>query len=111
MPESAGKCRPDRVNEFTGGSAENESSEYQAGCYRYRKYVNLASEQNGGCHVYVVNGKGEKYLNAAGATGFPFFGELILDCLNRTENAMTQAHAFKAAELCLIAQKNALRIK
>ena len=38
-------------------------------------------------------------------TGYPFFGDLILDSLNRTENAMTQARAFKSAELCLIAQK------
>lgn len=38
-------------------------------------------------------------------TGYPFFGDLILDSLNRTENAMTQARAFKAVELCLIAQK------
>ena len=38
------------------------------------------------------------------------FGELILDCLNRTEKAMTQAHAFKAAELCLRAQAAARRI-
>ena len=30
---------------------------------------------------------------------------LILDCLNRTENAMTQEHAFKAAQLCLEAQQ------
>ena len=80
------------------------------GFIEVRKYVNLASEKDGGCHVYVVNGKGEKYLNAAGATGFPFFGELILDCLNRTEKAMTQEHAFKAAELCLKAQENAVRI-
>jgi hypothetical protein len=29
---------------------------------------------------------------------------LILDSLNRTEQAMTQAHAFKAAELSLKAQ-------
>ena len=42
-----------------------------------------------------------------GKVGFPFFGQLILDCLNRTENAMTQAHAFKAAELCLLAQAQA----
>ena len=50
-------------------------------------------------------------MNACGVTGFPFFGQLILDCLNRTENAMTQHHAFKAAELCLIAQENAIKIK
>ena len=45
--------------------------------------------------------------DATGVTGYPFFGDLILDSLNRTENAMTQACAFKAAELCLIAQKQA----
>ena len=47
---------------------------------------------------------------AAGKTGFPFFGEFVLDCLNGTENSMTQEHAFKAAELCLEAQRVALRI-
>ena len=75
-----------------------------------RKYVNLASEKDGGGHVFVVNDQGEKYLNAVGATGYPFFGQLILDCLNRTENAMTQAHAFKAAELSLAAQIQAIRL-
>jgi hypothetical protein len=43
--------------------------------------------------------------------GFPFFGQLILDCLNRTEHAMTQEHAFLAAELCLQAQQKAVRIE
>ena len=81
------------------------------GFIEVRKYVNLASDQPGGGHVYVVDGKGERYLNASGVTGYPFFGQLILDCLNRTENAMTQAHAFKAAELCLIAQERAVRIR
>jgi len=45
-----------------------------------------------------------------GQVGFEFFGKLILDCLNRTENAMTQAHCFKAAELGVIAQERAVRI-
>ena len=54
--------------------------------------------------VYLVNKEGEFRYPVAGKVGFPFFGELILDCLNRTENAMTQAHAFKAAELCVKAQ-------
>lgn len=81
------------------------------GFIEVRKYVNIAADQPGGGHVFLANGKGEKYVNAVGVTGFPFFGQLILDCLNRTENAMTQAHAFKAAELCLIAQEKALRIK
>ena len=58
----------------------------------------------------MVNDQGEKYMNAVGVTGYPFFGQLILDCLNRTENAMTQDHAFKAAELSLKAQLQAVRI-
>ena len=46
-----------------------------------------------------------------GKVGYPFFGELILDCLDRTENAMTQEHAFRAAELCLQAQQQAIRVE
>ena len=80
------------------------------GTIEIRKYVNLASEKNGGNHVFLVNGKGEQYWDATGMTGYPFFGQLILDCLNRTEYAMTQHHAFKAAELCLLAQEKALRL-
>ena len=72
-----------------------------------RKYINVAADVPGGDHIFLVNGEGERYVNASGSTGFPYFGELILDCLNRTENAMTQAHAFKAAELCLLAQETA----
>ena len=77
------------------------------GYIEIRKYIDVAREGNGGNHVFLVNGKGEKYVDATGVTGYPFFGGLILDCLNRTENAMTQAHAFKAAELCLRAQEQA----
>ena len=50
---------------------------------------------------------GEHYFNATGKTGFPFFGQLVLDCIHRTENAMTQEHALKAAELCVRAQLQA----
>ena len=78
------------------------------GYIEIRKYIDVAREAEGGNHVFLVNGDGEKYVNATGVTGYPFFGQLILDSLNRTENAMTQAHAFKAAELCLRAQAQAV---
>jgi hypothetical protein len=58
-------------------------------------------------HLFLANGKEETHYNVRGRVGFPFFGQLILDCLNRTENAMTQEHAFKAAELCVKAQMQA----
>lgn len=73
------------------------------GYIELRKYVDIATK-NGQDNVYMVNKDGEQYFNVYGKVGFPFFGELILDCLNRTENAMTQEHAFKAGELCVKAQ-------
>ena len=79
------------------------------GSIELRKYVDLARDKAGD-NVYIVDGSGERHLNVAGKVGFPFFGRLILDCLNRTETAMTQAHAFKAAELCLRAQLAARKI-
>lgn len=80
------------------------------GYIELRKYVNVGTDMEGGDHVYLVNSQKEQYFNADGA-GCPFFGQLVLDCLNRTENAMTQHHAFKAAELCLQAQEKAIVIK
>ncbi|MEI8312268.1 MAG: Gfo/Idh/MocA family oxidoreductase, partial [Verrucomicrobiota bacterium] len=80
------------------------------GFIELRKYTNLASEDPTGDHLFLVNQKGEQHIPCAGKVGYPFFGQLILDCLNRTETAMTQAHAFKAAELCLKAQAAAVRL-
>lgn len=79
------------------------------GYIELRKYIDVGRE-NTSDHVYLVDQNGEHHLSVAGKIGFRFFGEFILDCLNRTENAMTQAHAFKAAELCLRAQAAAKKI-
>ncbi|MCM3112632.1 Gfo/Idh/MocA family protein [Lederbergia lenta] len=80
------------------------------GYIEIRKYIDIARDDEGD-QVYVSNKEGTYHHSVKGKIGFPFFGELILDCINRTENAMTQAHAFKAAELCLIAQKEAVRLE
>jgi predicted dehydrogenase len=79
------------------------------GYLEMRKYVDVGREKAGD-HIYLVDDKGEHHLAVDGKVGYRFFGELILDCLNRTEKAMTQAHAFKAAELCLRAQAAARRL-
>lgn len=79
------------------------------GYIELRKYIDVAREAKGN-HLYLVNGKGEQHMDLSGKVGFPFFGQLVLDCLNRTENAMTQEHAFKAGELCLKAQAAAERV-
>src|SRR5690554_1873684 len=80
------------------------------GYIELRKYIDVGRD-NTPDHLYLVNHEGVQHISAAGKVGFPFFGELILDCINRTENAMTQAHAFKAAELCLKAQAMAIRVE
>jgi len=79
------------------------------GYIELRKYIDVARE-SGGDQLFLVTAEGEKNLSLAGKVGFPFFGRLILDCLNRTEHAMSQRHAFKAAELCLRAQAQARRL-
>jgi predicted dehydrogenase len=79
------------------------------GYIELRKYIDVARDKLGD-NVYIVDAAGERHVNVTGQVGFPFFGRLILDCLNRTETAMTQAHAFKAAELCLRAQLAARKI-
>jgi predicted dehydrogenase len=81
----------------------------EKGYIELRKYLDVGRDKRGD-NVYIVDERGERYLNVEGTVGFRFFGELILDCLHRTERAMTQAHAFKAAELCLRAQAAARRI-
>lgn len=72
------------------------------GYIEIRKYVDITRKEQD--VVYLVNKEGEFRYPVAGKVGFPYFGQLILDCLNRTENAMTQEHTFKAAELCVKAQ-------
>jgi predicted dehydrogenase len=79
------------------------------GYIELRKYLDVARDKAGD-QVYLVDHAGERHLSVAGQVGFRFFGELILDCLHRTDKAMTQAHVFKAAELCLRAQLAARRI-
>ncbi|SFM45723.1 Predicted dehydrogenase [Paenibacillus sp. 1_12] len=79
------------------------------GYIELRKYIDIGRD-SASDHLYLVDGEKEHHLELNGKIGFPFFGELILDCMNRTEKAMTQEHAFKAAELCLIAQRDAVII-
>lgn len=79
------------------------------GTIEIRKYINVATEATGD-HVFLVTKDSEEHHQVTGKVGFPFFGEMILDIINKTENAMTQAHIFKAQELCLLAQEQAIKI-
>jgi len=79
------------------------------GYIELRKSVDIARDAEGD-HVYVVDHHGERHLAVHGQVGFPYFGQLIRDCLDRTETAMTQPHTFLAAELALKAQAQAMRV-
>lgn len=74
------------------------------GFIELRKYADIAGG-HGPDQLYIVDGRGEHRIPCAGKVGFPYFGQLVSDCLHRTETAMTQEHAFKAAELTLRAQE------
>jgi len=97
---------PDGLSTWGDGRAFIMGTE---GYIELRKYTDVARKAEGD-QVYLVNAEGEKHFAVSGKVGFPYFGQLILDCLNGTENAMPQAHTFKAAELCLTAQQGAERI-
>ena len=87
------------------------------GYIEVRKYLNVGAETASGSagvegdHLFLVDNKGEHHIRCHGEVGFPYFGQLILDCLSRTENAMTQEHVFHAAALSLEAQAAAIRVE
>lgn len=79
------------------------------GYIEIRKYLDIANAAEGD-HVYWVDKTGEHHFCASGQCGFPFFGQLILDCLNRTSHAMEQAYIFRVMELAISAQEAALPV-
>lgn len=79
------------------------------GFIEQRKYMNIGT-QDGPGHLYLANGEKETHFDVRGKVGYPFFGQLVRDCLDRSETAMTQEHAFKAAELSVRAQLGAVEL-
>jgi predicted dehydrogenase len=105
-----------RVDWFTpdGLSTWGDGRTFLLGTKGYielRKYCNVGTPDGTGNHVYLVNETVEQHFEVTGQVGYPYFGQLIKDCIHRTEHAMTQAHAFKAAELCVRAEMQALVVE
>lgn len=97
-----------RVDWFTaeGSSSWGDGRTFIVGTegnIEIRKYLDVA-RQAPASKLFLVNNSEEIEIDCLDRSGFPFFGQLILDCIHRTENAMSQAHMFKAAELSLRAQ-------
>jgi len=76
------------------------------GYIELRKFIDVGREPIGN-QLYLVTQSGEHHFDLDGKIGYPFFSELIRDCLYRTENAMGQEQALKAAELAVMAQRMA----
>ena len=76
------------------------------GSIEIRKYLDITQSSTGD-NVYLVDQEGEHKFEATGKMGFVFFGDFILDCINRTELAMTQEHVLLAMSLALEAEKEA----
>lgn len=74
------------------------------GYIEVRKYIDYSDAENPSQILFLTDSSGIKRFDCRQDT-FPFFGNFILDILNNTENAMTQEHAFKAAELALKSQQ------
>jgi len=98
---------PDGLGAWGDGRATILGTE---GYIELRKYLDIARSTESD-QLYLVNGKEEKRISTYGTVGFPFFGQLITDCLERTEKAMTQERTFKAAELALVAQQMAENVE
>ncbi|MCB1705021.1 MAG: Gfo/Idh/MocA family oxidoreductase [Halioglobus sp.] len=73
------------------------------GSIELRKYLDVARVAPA-AKLILVDGEQEREIDCLNRSGFPFFGQLIRDCIERTETAMTQSHVFKAAELSMRAQ-------
>jgi predicted dehydrogenase len=77
------------------------------GYIELRKYVDIAGRQ-GGNHLFLVDQQQTQYVDCSDVE-LPFGRQLLDDVRNRTETAMSQAHAFLASELALEAQRHARR--
>jgi predicted dehydrogenase len=76
------------------------------GYIEVRKYVNVAVSEKGDT-VFLVNKNEEKMIEAGGLLGFEFFAAIIRDCIDKTQNAMTQEHIFETTKLAIMAQEQA----
>ncbi len=78
------------------------------GYIELRKNIDIAGPE-GASHLYIVDHESARYIDCADVP-LVFGTQLVQDVINRTETAVTQAHAFLASELALIAQKQAVHL-
>jgi predicted dehydrogenase len=80
------------------------------GYIELRKYIDVGRGKAGN-QVFLVDHKGEHHYEVSGKVGYPFFGALILDCLQGTTRAYSPELFFRAAELAIKVEAAAIRIE
>lgn len=108
---AVGYCRldwytPDGQNAWGDGRVFLVGTE---GTMEIRKYIDLATSTESD-HVLFTDKEGEHRYDVYGKVGYPFFGAFIRDCIEGTENSMTQEHVFEAMRLALEACSKEERI-
>lgn len=78
------------------------------GYIELRKNIDITGRE-GTNHLFIVDQQSARYINCQDVP-LPFGTQLVQDVIDRTETAVTQAHAFLASELALIAQQQAVRL-
>jgi predicted dehydrogenase len=73
------------------------------GTLEIRKYTDVAKDRSPD-HLFLVDATGEHHLRPHPEMPMPYFRNLLTDCTERSEKAMSQDHAFLAMELALKAQ-------
>ena len=73
------------------------------GTLEVRKYLDLGRQVPAGL-ILKTDAQGVETVDCLDQVGYPFFGQLIQDALHGTEEGLSQAHIFKAAELSMRAQ-------
>lgn len=111
---SSGATNHHRVDWFTpdGQSTWGDGRTFvlgTRGTIELRSFCDVG-QSSAGELLLLVDASGEHRILCAGQVGLPFYGDLVRDCIERTERAQTQAHAFKAAELCLQTQAQAVQL-
>lgn len=72
------------------------------GYIELRKYVDVEGRP-GTDHLFLVDGKGSRYIDCS-QVPLTYFADVAYDVANRTERAMTFAHAAKVSRLAIEAQ-------
>lgn len=76
------------------------------GYIELRKNLDVARDASRD-HLYIVDNQSQRHIEVRNTVGYPFFYDMITDCLNNTHYSMSQEHIFKAAELSITAQLKA----